>query len=73
MIRLILIDIDGTLIGEDATIHPSTYPALERARKGGIHLGIATGRPGFGVALEFARVVSENDLHIFNSGATNSR
>ena len=70
MIRLILIDIDGTLIGEDATIHPSTYPALERARAAGIHLGIATGRPGFGVALEFARVVSENDLHIFNSGAT---
>jgi Cof subfamily protein (haloacid dehalogenase superfamily) len=73
VIRLILIDIDGTLIGEDATIHPSTYPALERARKAGIHLGIATGRPGFGVALEFARVVSENDLHIFNSGATISK
>ncbi len=73
MIRLILIDIDGTLIGEDATIHPSTYPALERARNAGVHLGVATGRPGFGVALEFARVVSENDLHIFNSGATISK
>jgi Cof subfamily protein (haloacid dehalogenase superfamily) len=73
VIRLILIDIDGTLIGEDATIHASTYPALERARNAGIHLGIATGRPGFGVALEFAQVVSENDLHIFNSGATISK
>jgi Cof subfamily protein (haloacid dehalogenase superfamily) len=70
VIRLILIDIDGTLIGENATIHPSTLPALDRARAAGIHLGIATGRPGFGVALEFARTVSEHDLHIFNSGAT---
>ena len=68
VIRSILIDIDGTLVGKHG-IHANTWPALQAARERGIHLGLCTGRIGGGHALEFARQVAPDDLHVFHSGA----
>jgi Cof subfamily protein (haloacid dehalogenase superfamily) len=69
-IGLILIDIDGTLVGPGAVIHDRVGPAMERARERGVHLALCTGRPCSGTAVEYARRVSPDTPHIFQSGAT---
>jgi Cof subfamily protein (haloacid dehalogenase superfamily) len=66
--RLILIDVDGTFLGKHG-VHPSTWAALDAARHASVHLGLCTGRPGAGTALEYARAVAPDDFHIFHSGA----
>ena len=68
MIKLILIDIDGTLVGKSG-VPERAWSALKTASNRGIHLGLCTGRIGCGVALEHARRVSANGLHVFHSGA----
>lgn len=68
MIRLILLDIDGTLIGREG-VHASTWPALAKARARGVALGLCTGRIGCGLTEDLARRVAPDGLHIFQSGA----
>lgn len=72
MIRLLLIDVDGTLGGRNG-VHPSTCGALEAARRSGVHLGLCTGRIGVGSALAYAKQVAPNGLHVFQSGAVVAR
>jgi HAD superfamily hydrolase (TIGR01484 family) len=43
--RLILVDLDGTLVGADHTVSPRNAAALERATAAGARVVIATGRP----------------------------
>ncbi|MGN6368773.1 MAG: HAD-IIB family hydrolase [Phycisphaerae bacterium] len=43
-IRLIAVDLDGTLLGRGQSIHPRDAEAIARARAAGIHIAIATGR-----------------------------
>jgi len=69
-IRLIGIDVDGTLVGASGTIHPRVWIAAERARDMGIHLTLCSGRPAFGVALEFARRLDAGGWHVFQNGAS---
>ena len=69
MIKLILTDVDGTLIGTGSTIHFSVLAKLEQARAAGLHLAICTGRPLFSRAEEYARLISEREPHIFQNGA----
>jgi len=40
----LLLDVDGTLLGDDETIHEDTLAELRRIRDEGIHVMIATGR-----------------------------
>jgi Cof subfamily protein (haloacid dehalogenase superfamily) len=68
VIKLILIDIDGTLVGKNG-VPESAWSALAKASINGIHLGLSTGRIGCGIALEHARRVSPKELHVFHSGA----
>ncbi len=72
MIRLVLMDVDGTLVGAGGP-HPSTWPALEEARARGVRLGLCTGRFGRGLAEEYAARVSPEGLHVFQNGAVISR
>jgi Cof subfamily protein (haloacid dehalogenase superfamily) len=69
MIRLILTDVDGTLIGPGGRIHPRVLTALERARAKGLHLGICTGRPLYSLARDYAQLISPTEPHIFQNGA----
>jgi Cof subfamily protein (haloacid dehalogenase superfamily) len=69
MIKLILTDVDGTLIGTGSRIHEKVLPALEQAREAGIHLGICTGRPLYSLAKDYAGLVSSHGVHIFQNGA----
>jgi hydroxymethylpyrimidine pyrophosphatase-like HAD family hydrolase len=49
-IRLVLIDVDGTLVGPSG-IPDEVWNAASRARARGLHLAICTGRSGVGDAL----------------------
>lgn len=68
MIRLVLIDVDGTLYGPGG-VPECAWEATEKARAAGIHLALCTGRPGRGFALEYAQRIDPEGLHIFESGA----
>lgn len=67
-IRLVLIDVDGTLFGPTG-VPQCAWDAAARAREAGLHLGLCTGRPGRGFALEYAQRLDQEGLHIFESGA----
>lgn len=68
MIRLVLVDIDGTLYGPKG-VPECAWEAAEAARAAGLHLSVCTGRPGRGFAFEYARRLDPQGLHIFENGA----
>ena len=70
MIELIGIDVDGTLVGSSGQVAPQVWAAAERARATGIHLVLCSGRPAFGVALDYARRLDSQGWHIFQNGAS---
>jgi len=70
MIQLIGIDVDGTLVGTGGVIHPRVWEAVARARERGIHLALCSGRPAFGLALEYARRLEPEGWHVFQNGAS---
>lgn len=69
VIGLILIDIDGTLVGPGNIIPASAWDAIADAQRRGRHVALCTGRPCSGHAAEYAAAVAPNDPHIFHSGA----
>jgi Cof subfamily protein (haloacid dehalogenase superfamily) len=69
-IRLIGIDVDGTLVGASGKVHPRVWVAAERARDLGIHLALCSGRPAFGHAIELARRLDAGGWHVFQNGAS---
>lgn len=68
MTGLVLIDVDGTLYGPQG-VPDCAWAEAELVRAAGIHLAVCTGRPGRGFALEYARRLDPQGLHIFESGA----
>ena len=70
MIRLVCIDVDGTLVGSSGKVADETWLAADRARATGVHLAICTGRPGFGVTRTLAERLSPDGWHIFQNGAS---
>lgn len=70
LIRLIGIDVDGTLVGSSGTVHPAVWKNAERARAAGIHLSLCSGRPAFGTALAYAQRLEPDGWHIFQNGAS---
>ena len=69
-IRLIGIDVDGTLVGASGIVDPRVWEAAERARARGIRLAICSGRPALGHALEYARRLDADGWHVFQNGAS---
>lgn len=61
---------DGTLVGTGGMIHPSVWEAAKRACNAGIHLALCSGRPAFGVALDYARQLEAAGWHVFQNGAS---
>ena len=43
-IKMIALDLDGTLLRDDKTIDPTTIAALKRAREQGVIVTLASGR-----------------------------
>lgn len=69
MIRLICLDVDGTLLGARG-VAPRVWPALQRAREAGIRLALCSGRPGFGNTRALAGQVEPGGWHVFQNGAS---
>jgi hypothetical protein len=46
------------------------WAAAKKATQGGIHLVLCSGRPAFGVALDYARQLDPSGWHIFQNGAS---
>lgn len=70
MIRLIGIDVDGTLVGSSGVVNPAVWAAAKKALREGIHLVLCSGRPAFGVALDYARQLDPTGWHVFQNGAS---
>ncbi len=69
-IRLICIDVDGTLVGSNNAVPPAIWPAAARARAAGTRLALCTGRPGFGVARDLAQRLDPDGWHAFQNGGS---
>ncbi|MEX2535899.1 MAG: HAD-IIB family hydrolase [Trueperaceae bacterium] len=69
MIPLVVLDLDGTLIGSDAQVRDCVWGAVEKLQAAGIKLSVCTGRPGAGVALKVATRLGPRNAHVFQSGA----
>ncbi|MDF1501707.1 HAD family hydrolase [Roseisolibacter sp. H3M3-2] len=72
-VRLIFIDVDGTLVGADGTVHPRVWAALAPLHAAGVHVATCTGRPGFGVTRALAERLDPAGWHVFQNGASVSR
>jgi Cof subfamily protein (haloacid dehalogenase superfamily) len=70
MVRLICIDVDGTLVGSGDRIAERVWAAAARAAEAGIHLALCTGRPGFGITRTYAERLAPNAWHAFQNGAS---
>ena len=72
MIRLIAIDLDGTLLHEDKTLSKGNIEALHRAHEAGYDIVICTGRPLAGVRPIFEEIglPDGNYYMIINNGCT---
>jgi Cof subfamily protein (haloacid dehalogenase superfamily) len=70
MIRLICIDVDGTLIGRSGDVSPAVWSAAAKVRAQGIRLAICSGRPSFGRTRAFAERLDGDGWHIFQNGAS---
>lgn len=66
---LILLDLDGTIIGKDGGVSPAVWRAAQKLRAAGVRLAACTGRTHAGVALEIARRLDAEAPHIFHNGA----
>lgn len=70
MVKLVCIDVDGTLVGSSGTVAPAVWAAAERARLHGIRLAVCSGRPAFGLAREYAEQLDPGGWHVFQNGAS---
>ena len=75
-IKLVAIDIDGTLINDQQQITPQTVAALKKASAAGVKVVLCTGRPMTGVEayLEELGVAGKDDEYVisFNGGLAQS-
>jgi Cof subfamily protein (haloacid dehalogenase superfamily) len=69
MIPLVVVDLDGTLIGKDAQVKLCVWQAVERATDLGLKVAVCTGRPAFGLALKIAERLGPDNPHVFQGGA----
>ena len=70
MVRLVFIDVDGTLVGSSGTVLPGVWGAVARAREAGLQLALCSGRPAFGVSLTYAERLEPQGWHVFQNGAS---
>lgn len=69
MIPLVVLDLDGTIIGASGVVQECVWEAAARAREAGVKVAVCTGRPGFGVAQRVAQRLGPDNPHVFQSGA----
>lgn len=70
MVKLVCIDVDGTLVGAGGRVAERVWLAAAGAARAGIHLALCTGRPAFGVTRTLAERLSPDGWHAFQNGAS---
>jgi Cof subfamily protein (haloacid dehalogenase superfamily) len=70
MVKLVCVDVDGTLVGSSGTVLPRVWEAADRARAHGIRLAVCSGRPAFGLARGYAERLDGSGWHVFQNGAS---
>lgn len=69
--ELLVIDLDGTLLNDDKHVSDEDADAIKKARKAGLKIVIATGRPTSGTRKSLEAIGFERgDFLISNNGAT---
>lgn len=66
---LLLLDIDGTLIGPGGDVSPAIWPVARRVRQAGGRIAVCTGRTHAGVAMRIAERLDPEAPHVFHNGA----
>jgi Cof subfamily protein (haloacid dehalogenase superfamily) len=71
-IKLVMCDLDGTLLTEDKTVTPLSQKTIAKLKKKGIAFGIATGRPTESVlrTLQSQQILPFVDVVVTNNGVT---
>lgn len=70
MLKLVCIDVDGTLVGSDGSVAPEVWAAARRAHARGLRLALCSGRPAFGLARAYAEQLDAEGWHVFQNGAS---
>ena len=70
MVKLVCIDVDGTLVGASGEVASEVWAAAERLRANGVRLAIASGRPAFGITRGYAERLDPTGWHVFQNGAS---
>jgi Cof subfamily protein (haloacid dehalogenase superfamily) len=68
-VSLVLLDIDGTMLGPGGVVDDAIWSVVERLRDAGLRLAVCTGRPHTGVAGDIAERLDASAPHIFHNGA----
>ncbi len=68
-IPLVLLDLDGTIIGPDGGVSENVWQAVRAAQAAGVTIATCTGRPCQGAAQKIARRLGSTTPHIFHNGA----
>lgn len=69
MIPLVVLDLDGTLIGSNGEVMDCVWEAVDELKAAGVKISVCTGRPSAGVALRVAQRLGHRNPHIFQTGA----
>ena len=71
MYKLIAIDMDGTLLNEEKKISDANYHAIQKAKKAGVKIVLATGRPLNGIKkyLKHLNLTGDEDYAVVYGGA----
>src|SRR5581483_9156462 len=67
-VRLVLADVDGTLVTHDKVLTPRVRAAARRLRAHGIDLAITSGRPPRGMAMLVEPLALTTPIAAFNGG-----
>jgi Cof subfamily protein (haloacid dehalogenase superfamily) len=68
VIKLLLSDVDGTLVRPDKSLAPRTIEAVHKLHKAGIHFAVTSGRPPRGMAMLIEPLELAAPLAGFNGG-----
>ena len=67
-IRLVIADVDGTLVTNEKLLTPRTIDAVKRLRRAGIAFSITSGRPPLGMQMLIDPLSLNEPLAAFNGG-----
>lgn len=70
VIRLVGIDVDGTLVGASGVVPHVVWQRVADLRAQGVHFCLCSGRPAFGVTRGYAEQLDPAGWHVFQNGAS---